>query len=166
MESSSRASGGSLPMSPAVPPPPVAAVTNSGGVSRLSDAVSAAAAKAAVDEQEWNEDDLASFEVGGGSFLAGGGYAGGDHYGPRSPEGELERDGYGDGSPREEADRGSELSKLMQYAQARPPMAATSSSWHARPEAAHAAAQHGSVQLVDASLQAPRPSPCCAHRLL
>ena len=41
----------------------------------------------------------------------------------------------------------------MQYAQARPPMAATSSSWHARPEAHHGSAQQGSVQLVDASLQ-------------
>ena len=41
----------------------------------------------------------------------------------------------------------------MQYAQARPPMAATSSSWHARPEAHQSSAQQGSVQLVDASLQ-------------
>ena len=41
----------------------------------------------------------------------------------------------------------------MQYAQARPPMAATSSSWHARPEAHQSSAPQGSVQLVDASLQ-------------
>ena len=53
-----------------------------------------AAAKAAVDAEEWNEDDLASFEVGGGSFLAGGGYGGGEHDWLRSPGGELEREGW------------------------------------------------------------------------
>ena len=151
-ENSSRTSGGSLPVSPAVRPGQVAAVTNGGGGSRLSDAVSAAAAVAAVDEEEWNEDDLASFETGGGTFLpgGGGGYEAGGHHGPRSPELELELDSYGDGSPRE-GDRGSELSQLMKYAQAKPPMS-TSASWHSRPEA-----QQGSVQLVnDAALQAPR----------
>ena len=151
-ENSSRTSGGSLPVSPAVRPSQVAAVTNGGGGSRLSEAVSAAAAVAAVDEEEWNEDDLASFETGGGTFLDRGaaGYEGGGHHGPRSPELELEPDSYGDGSPRE-GGRGSELSQLMKYAQAKPPVS-TAASWHSRPEA-----QQGSVQLVnDAALQAPR----------
>ena len=104
-----------------------AAAERAHGSRQLSAAVSAVAAKAGVGsgEDEWNENDLASFETGGGTFFSGGisGISGGfeaaataDDTEQREVEGSPWRDrDYGDRSP---TGAGSELSRLMQYAQA------------------------------------------------